>query len=624
MSPSREPGRSPLLPGALWVTVFITGAEILAVEIVGARLITPQFGVSLYVWSSLIAVTLIALAVGYALGGWLADRRGARGDLGLLLLIAALALGAVPASAGPVFALVADAGLRLGSLLSAGLLFMPSLIALAMITPYAVRLLVARSFAYGDGRGVGATEDGVLVRHGPPQIMTRGDLPAGRQGGASPPDYNIGRIVGSVYALSTAGSVFGALAAGFWLVPSLPLPRIFLVLACGLVGAAALLWTIDRHRPAAVLLAVTLAALAGAAWLREPSSPSERFRTLFTGQSLYGEWRVLEADDTRLLLLNGIIQGGVDSTGSSVFPYSYLMERLLDGWRPAPRRVLLIGLGGGIMARSLARPGGPAPDRPPIEVDVAELDPMAVELARRYFGYQPPTGMMDAPGKAVGPLPSSQRECGGEAQGRGGIGGRGIESAQAPTSDTATRAPAMDSGRLLIEDGRRAINRLDRRYDAVILDAYAAETLPYHLLSLEAFEAVRRHLEPGGVLLVNDREPAGPGSSPGLRALSRTLREVFPIVEVYEAETGGELDSRFVVATVGSGESTASGAPTEKPETVTVTLETGPFRDRPMTARRRPIDDRDGLLLTDAYNPMEWLDAPVAEAMREATRRYLR
>ncbi len=553
---SHKPDRISLLPGALWVTVFITGAEILAVEIVGARLITPQFGVSLYVWSSLIAVTLIALAIGYALGGWLSDRRRAPGDLCLLLLLAALTLGAVPVLAGPVFSLTSDFGLRLGSFLSAGLLFTPPLIALAMITPYAVVLLSVRSSASGDGGSGGR--------------------------GASPPEYKIGRAVGSVYALSTAGSVVGALATGFWLVPSLSLPRIFIGLALGLVVVAALLWPIDRRWPAAVLLAgtaITLWTLWGDGSLTERPAVSSRFHQLFAGQSLYGEWRVLETDDTtdtdstRLLLLNGIIQSGIDSQGVSVFPYSHLMERLLIAMHPAPQRVLLIGLGGGVMARSL-RDGGAGS---PVEVDVAEIDPMAAELAERYFGYAPSGGRLP-----------------------GGL---------------------LNDGRLFIEDGRRLLNRLDRRYAAVILDAYAAETLPFHLLSLEAFQAVWRHLEPGGVLLINDRELAGAATSPGLRALTRTLRAVFPVVEVYESKTGGALDSRFVVASMVSGTSMEWGTPLESVE---VTLKTGPFRGQPMTARVQSIDDRSGQLLTDAFNPMEWLDAPVAEAAREATRRYMR
>ena len=528
MAHSQKPKPTPLVNGALWATVFLTGAEILAVEIVGARLITPQFGVSLYVWSSLIAVTLIALAVGYALGGPLADRRAAQGDVCLLLLAAALALGSVPPLTGPVLTIASDYGLRLGSLLSAGLLFTPALIALAMITPYAVRLL-----ARNPGR--------------------------------------LGTAVGGVYALSTTGSVLGALATGFWLVPSIPLPRIFILLAFGLVGAAALLWVVDwmwRAWLTALLLAGTLVALWGTdlsiGMIGGTRGGPERFRPLFTGQSLYGEWRVVEAPDTdhtRLLLLNGIIQGGVDASGVSIFPYSHLMERLLDAWHPAPRRLLLIGLGSGVMATSLQRTGGA-----PVEIDVAEIDPMAVELAQRYFGYVPPAG---------------------------------------PTRP----------GRLFIEDGRRVLNRRDRRYDAVILDAYAAEALPFHLLSVEAFQAVRQQLEPDGLLLINDREPAGSPASQGLQALTRTLRAIFPVVEVYESKTGGALDSRFVVASLSMA---------VRPESVGVTLETGPYRGRQITAGISPIDDRDGQLLTDAFNPMEWLDAPVAEAMREATRRYLR
>ena len=57
-----------------YLTVAVSGAAVMILELLGTRIIGPFYGVSLYVWSSLIAVTLIALALGYCLGGYLADR----------------------------------------------------------------------------------------------------------------------------------------------------------------------------------------------------------------------------------------------------------------------------------------------------------------------------------------------------------------------------------------------------------------------------------------------------------------------------------------------------------------------------------------------------------------------
>ena len=59
-------------------TVFVTGAAVMLLELLGTRVIAPFYGTSLYVWSALIAVTMVALSVGYYFGGILADRYGRR------------------------------------------------------------------------------------------------------------------------------------------------------------------------------------------------------------------------------------------------------------------------------------------------------------------------------------------------------------------------------------------------------------------------------------------------------------------------------------------------------------------------------------------------------------------
>ena len=57
----------------LYCTVFLTGASVMVIELLGTRLIAPFYGASLYVWASLISVTMIALAIGYYAGGHWAD-----------------------------------------------------------------------------------------------------------------------------------------------------------------------------------------------------------------------------------------------------------------------------------------------------------------------------------------------------------------------------------------------------------------------------------------------------------------------------------------------------------------------------------------------------------------------
>ncbi len=528
---NRRPAR--FLSAYLCLTLLVTGAEILALEIVGARLISPQFGVSLYVWSSLITVTLAALAVGYGLGGWLADRRSTPNDLFVILVVAALLMAAIPFLAPPIFSVSARLGLRAGALCSAALLVAPPLLALSMVTPYAAKLLVA-IFAHGDG-GIG-----------------------GR--GASPPKYNavlgrLGATVGGVYALSTAGSVVGALVTGFVLVPQFSLDRILDLLALGLVMVAVLYWLATRAFGALTVVGLLL----GGALLFRPSpdrlSPIRHpgFHQLFQSQSLYGDLRVVEFEETRYLVIDGIIQSGIDREGVSVFPYTHAMERLALAWHPGVDSALVIGLGAGVLPQSLRRDRVDA-------VDVVEIDPAVERAAERYFGY------------------------------------------------------ARGADRLVIDDGRRFLNLTERRYDAIFVDAFSSEALPAHLFSVEAFGAMRRHLTPDGVLLINDRELVGPGDSAAHQALARSLRALFPRVLVYGIDAGESVQSRIFVALPQSSART--------PEPIDVTLATGPFRGCCIAAVPREFNDHDGLLLSDGFNPIDLLDAPAAEAMRQANRRF--
>ena len=163
---------------ALGVAVFLSGAVLLGVEIVASRVLAPAFGSSLYVWGSLIGVVLTGLAIGYWVGGALADRYPTP-----YLLTGTLALGAVLVLLVPVLdgwvieQIVAwDPGPRLDPLLAAIVLFAPLSVVLAAASPIAVRL-AARSLE------------------------------------------RLGRTAGRLFSISTAGSIVGTFATAFWLVP---------------------------------------------------------------------------------------------------------------------------------------------------------------------------------------------------------------------------------------------------------------------------------------------------------------------------------------------------------------------------------------------------------------------
>src|SRR5688572_5304532 len=200
--------------------VAVSGACVLAVEIAGTRILGPFYGVSLFLWSALIGVTLAALAVGYALGGRWADRGPTAARLAALLAAAGAWLAVVPFAVRPVLALGEPFGLRASVLVSATLLFFPPLLALGMVSPYAIRLR-ARSLD------------------------------------------EVGRVAGDLYAISTVASVAGAIATGFWLIPTLGTRGLILGAGSVLLATAALVLLASRR--GAATAAAALALFAGAA-----------------------------------------------------------------------------------------------------------------------------------------------------------------------------------------------------------------------------------------------------------------------------------------------------------------------------------------------------------------------
>jgi SAM-dependent methyltransferase len=307
----------------------------MAVEIVGTRIIGPVFGVGLFVWSALLAVTLASLATGYYVGGVVADRRLEPRLLGKVVAGAGVLLALAPLLVPWVLRAAESLGTRAGPLFGAAALFTPALVALGMTGPIAVKL---------------ATKS--LAR--------------------------AGRGIGTVYAVSTAGSLVGTLVVGFVLVPALDAKTILAWAATLLILLGGLSLAIRKQPLALGLLLGPLFVGDGASTSLPPG-----FTVVEKSQSLLGLVEVIFDENRGVRFLrsdHSILGATFDRGGSPAFDFVNVLAAIRF-LRPEAKTCLNIGLGTGAVPSMLGRQG--------IKVDVVEIDPAVVRFTEKHFDYSP-------------------------------------------------------------------------------------------------------------------------------------------------------------------------------------------------------------------------------------------
>ena len=180
----------------LYFTAACTGACILVVEILGAKMLSPFLGTSHFVWTAQIAVTLVALSGGYYAGGWLVDQSPKLNRLYYGILAAAVYLAATVPMVKPLCLKLMSLPLAWATLLAAMFLFLVPLALLAMTGPFLVRLLTQSI-------------------------------------------QNVGLNVGRLSAISTLGSVAGTVLIGYVLIPRFPNSVTMLITTGILIALAA-------------------------------------------------------------------------------------------------------------------------------------------------------------------------------------------------------------------------------------------------------------------------------------------------------------------------------------------------------------------------------------------------
>jgi spermidine synthase len=450
--PPAEGIAGPARPAAaalIYAVAFVSGAIVMSFEMLGSRYLNPYFGSGIYTWASLISTVLIALTAGYFLGGTLADRTASPVVLALTVIAGSVYLVALPSFAQAIleWVLAGIDDIRAGSLISAlALMFVPVAL-LGMYSPFAIRLLLRSA-------------------------------------------QRSGRVSGAVYGVSTAGSIVGTLGTTFFLIPSIGSRAITITLgAVGLVAGLGLLALprLQRRRgaAAAVLIALTtLAAPAGraesllddgirAAMLKRPNGRIAHLETE------YNDIFITRRQDQ--LVMSFQVKGWdyTESTTNLTDPddlplrYAQVMS-IATIYPEAPRKILMLGLGGGSISTYLGR------FMPEAAITTVEIDPGVITAAKSYFGLR-------------------------------------------ETERVRYRAG----------DGRVVLNRSSELYDLILLDAYRGGYVPFHLLTREFYTLVKQRLAPGGAAAFNVHD-----GSKLYASTIKTLGEVFPALDLYPTGIG--------------------------------------------------------------------------------------
>ncbi len=326
-------------PG-LDAAVLICGACTMVLELVGSRLLAPYFGTSVFVWTALIGVVLAALSAGYWAGGRLADRcPDPRLLAGAIFLTGIYCAGlALLSDVLLTFVQHQFADLRLGSVISAGLLFGPPSVCLGLVVPYAVRLRLD------------------AVEHG-------------------------GATAGRLYALSTWGSIAGTFLTGFVLLAHFGHTVILWCVAAALGAASLLVWSAGGRAARIVLVAFAL----GGAGASEALGAVWRGPAFFDVDTAYNRIWIYDAfggqgaDPVRVMQINDEMSSKMFTARGGLAdgytPYYHLARH----FKPDTGRVLMIGGAGYSYPKDFlrTRSGG--------RIDVVEIDPGVTALARRHF-----------------------------------------------------------------------------------------------------------------------------------------------------------------------------------------------------------------------------------------------
>lgn len=487
----------------LYLTEFFSGMSVMAVELGASRLLAPYFSSSQIVWTIIIGTIMIAMALGNVYGGKSADRNPNPDRLYIRILIAAVWTAAIPAvgkyiilaiSAVVIFAVNTNY-LIWAAFAACMILFVFPLFLLGTVTPSLAKYTVD------------SLEDS-------------------------------GRVVGTLGAFNTVGSIIGTFVPTFISIPAVGTSVTFLIFASVLL-ALSLVYFISRKAGAVKCGAAVVLVLLGWGMGSFGSFAFWEKDLAYEGESVYNYLQVRDEKDRVILSTNvlfGVQSVLLRSRELTGMYYDYAMAAPLMTGKADPKdcKMLILGMGTGTYATQCSRYFGS------MDIRGVEIDEKITKLARTYF---------ELPGEVP----------------------------------------------VVTYDGRAYLNATDETYDVIMVDAYQDITIPFQMSSTEFFTLVREHLNPGGVMVVN-MNMRGSGEGDINQYLADTISQVFE--EVYTVDVSGSTNRELFAANdVRIPENLAKGMESLGDEELTAMLERvrGGMKeyqagDRIMTDDKAPVE----------------------------------
>ena len=410
---------------------------VMAVELGASRLLAPYFSSSQIVWTIIIGTIMIAMALGNVWGGRMADKHPDPARLYRRLIIAAVWIACIPVLGkyvivGITAVLVVAINTNFliwAAFLACMVIFVFPLFLLGTVTPSLVKFAV-------------------------------GNL-----------EHN-GRIVGTLNAFNTIGSIIGTFLPTFVTIPSVGTAVTFLIfsgilLVIGLIYFISLKTRLKQGIAACVIFVVCIF-----------FGSSNHFAfwengLTYEGESIYNYLQVKDTDRSTILSTNvlfGVQSVRMKQDSLTGMYYDYALAAPVMNGVPEKKEasLLVLGMGTGTYAMQCKK------YFPQMDVTGVEIDEKITDLAHTYFALDK----------------------------------------EIPVTTY---------------DGRAYLAALEEKYDVIMVDAYQDITIPFQMSSTEFFSLVRDHLKPGGVMVVNmnmHSETQGQIST----YLSDTIHSVFPHV----------------------------------------------------------------------------------------------